>query len=95
MRLIVGMMSFVAGYALLYYGVVLYREYVPANPSATNGIPFSALLGFKPNVSSLGTMWVHPPFTYAPSATTSGTATPAAAPPPNVVPFAPVGVQVT
>lgn len=54
MRLIVGMLAFGFGYALLYYGIGMYQQYDPSNPDMTSGVPLSVLLGFNNTWSSVG-----------------------------------------
>lgn len=57
MRTIVGMFMVALGYVTLYYGVVMYRQYDSTASSATQGIPFSVLLGLHARdaiVSSAG-----------------------------------------
>lgn len=45
MRVVVGMLMFGLGYVMVYYTVVMYRQYDSNASSNTQGIPFSVLVG--------------------------------------------------
>lgn len=47
MKAVVGMLAFGFGYALMYYGIIMYRVYDSTNPADTPGTPLSVLLGFS------------------------------------------------
>lgn len=46
MRFPIGVLGFGLGYALLYYGVSMYRQYDPSTYTAVAAPPLSVLLGF-------------------------------------------------
>jgi hypothetical protein len=62
-----GMISFAVGYALFYYGVVLFQQYDANQPSQTTGIPLSILmLGSWANSPGFaGGKYAHPPFMWS------------------------------
>lgn len=61
MRLIVGVTAIAIGYALLYYGVVMYKYY-NSTSGTSQGIPLSSLLGIPGRQGDAAADWAQPPF---------------------------------
>lgn len=65
MKFVLGILGLSVGYALIYYGVTLFRSYDSGSGHAF-GIPLAVLLGFRSIYNTDPDPYANPPFQFAP-----------------------------